>query len=121
MMTSADVQKLRDELDCRAGGLPAVVCSPFLGLMQVHVDKANRLAAVALVNMRISAQGTVRVRLRALPHDVRFVVWQPLCRRREKLPIERTEAGTFVAIPEIGAWNAGYLSVQDETAPQPSK
>ena len=117
MMTSADVQKLRDELDRRAGGLPAVVCSPFLGLMQVHVDAESRLAAVALVNTRISTQGPVRVRLRALPQGVRFVVWQSLGCRREELPVERTEDGAFVTIPEIGAWDAGYLSVQgDETA-----
>ena len=109
MMTSADVQKLRDELDRRAGGLPAVVCSPFLGLMQVHVDAENRLAAVALVNTRISAQGPVRVKLHGLPEGVRSVTWRALCADAEELPVERLPEGAFVAIPEIGAWSAGYI------------
>ena len=111
MMTSAEVQKLRDDLDRRAGGLPAVVSSPFQGLMQVHVDAENRPVAVALVNTRISAQGPVRVELRRLPEDVRTVTWQALCRAPERLPIERTGNGVFVIIPEIGAWNGGYLDL----------
>ena len=109
MMTSADVQKLRDELDHRAGGLPAAVRSPFLGLMQIHVDSQNRLAAVALVNTRISAQGPVRVELRTVPEDVRTVTWQALCAEAEVLPVERLPEGTFVTIPLLGAWNAGYM------------
>ena len=118
MMTSADVQKLRDELDRRAGGLPAVVCSPFLGLMQVHVDAEGRPAAVALVNLRISEQGPVRVKVRGLPSDVRSVTWQALCRAPETLPVERTEDTAFVTVPEIGAWNAGYLDLTPTEAVQ---
>ena len=110
-MTSAAVQQRRDDLDRRAGRLPAVVRSPFLGLMQVHADAGNRPAAVALVNTRISAQGPVRVELRAVPEDVRTVTWQAICRGPETLPVERTAEGAFVSIPEIGAWNAGYLDL----------
>ena len=113
MMTSAAVQKLRDDLDRRVGGLPAVVRSPFLGLMQIHVDAEDRPAAVALVNTRISAQGPVRVELRQLPEGVRTVSWQALCRAPERLPVERTGRGVSVTIPEIAAWNAGYLEVSE--------
>lgn len=109
-MTSADVQKLRDALDRRACGLPAVVCSPFSGLMQAHVDQQNRLAAVALVNTRITAQGPVRVKVRLLPKGVESVTWQALCRVPEKIPVDWTDDGAFVTIPEIAAWNAGYFS-----------
>ena len=109
MMTSAEVQRLRDDLDRRAGGFPAVVCSPFLGLMQVHVDAENRLAAVALVNTRISAQGPVRVKLHGLTEGVRSVTWRALGAAAEELPVERLPEGTFASIPEIGAWNAGYI------------
>ena len=111
MMTSVEVQKLRDDLDRRAGGLPAVVCSPFLGLMQVHVDAENRLAAVALVNTRISPQGPVRVKLRGLPESVRSVAWRALGVEAEGLPVERLPEGAFVSISEIGAWTAGYIDV----------
>ena len=109
MMTSAEVQRLRDDLDRRAGGFPAVVCSPFLGLMQVHVDAENRLAAVALVNTRISAQGPVRVKLHGLTEGVRSVTWRALGAAAEELPVERLPEGTFASISEIGAWNAGYI------------
>ena len=109
MMTSAEVQRLRDDLDRRAGGVPAVVCSPFLGLMQVHVDAENRLAAVALVNTRISAQGPVRVKLHGLTEGVRSVTWRALGAAAEELPVERLPEGTFASISEIGAWNAGYI------------
>ena len=110
-MTSADVQKLRDELDRRAGGLPAVVRSPFMGLMQIHVDAENRPVALALANLRISAQGPVRIRLRNLPETTDTLTWRAMCREPEKLPVERTAEGIFVNIPEIGAWNAGYLLI----------
>lgn len=110
-MTSADVQKLREGLDARAGGLPAVVCSPFAGLMQVHVDAQEKLRTVALLNLRIAAQGPVRIRLRALPEGAEKVVWQALCRTPETLPLERTAEGTFVTVPEVGAWTGGYLTV----------
>ena len=113
MMTSADVQKLRDGLDRRAGGLLAVVCSPFLGLMQIHTDAEKRPAAVALVNTRISAQGPVRVKLRGLPELVRSVTWRALCAEAAELPVERLPGGAFVSVPEIGAWNAGYLDVSE--------
>ena len=109
LMTSADVQKLRDDLDRRAGGLPAVVRSPFAGLAQIHVDAENRLAAVALVNTRITVQGPVRVELRRLREDVRSVTWRALCRAPQNLPVERIGGGFFVTIPEIDAWNGGYL------------
>lgn len=110
-MTSAVVQKLRDDLDRRAGGLPAVVCSPFLGLMQLHESASGDFRALALVNTRVSAQGPVRVKLRGLPECVRSVTWRALCADAEELPVERLQEGAFVSVPEIGAWNAGFIDV----------
>lgn len=110
MMTSAEVQKLRDDLDHRAGGLPAVVCSPFSGLMQIHVDVENRLAAVALVNTRIASQGPIRMKLQGLPDPVRSITWRALCVEPQELAVERTQDGMFVTIPELAAWSAGYLA-----------
>ena len=109
-MTSADVQKFRDALDSRGGGLPAVVKSPFMGLMQVHVDKAGSLRSVALMNLRISEQGPVRVLLRNLPPSWSGVVWNEMRRAQARLELERTDGGAYVTIPSIGAWNGGYLT-----------
>ena len=109
-MTSAEVQRLRDELDRRAGGLPAVVRSPFLGLLQLHADEDGRFGAAALVNTRISAQGPVRVEVRLSSPDVTSLVWHALGSEPVALPVERGEFGAWVTIPEIGAWNAGYLA-----------
>jgi hypothetical protein len=80
LLTSADVQKFRDELDRRVGGLPAVVKSPFMGLMQVHVDKDGALRSVALMNLRIAEQGPVRILLRNVPPSWKCFVWNEMRR-----------------------------------------
>jgi len=113
MTTSADVQKLRDELDRRGGWLPAVVCSPFAGLMQVHVDKAGNLRSVALMNLRISEQGPLRLRLRDMPSDWKSVVWNEMCRPSVRLAFERQGDETYVTVPSVGAWNGGYLTKEN--------
>ena len=110
LMTSADVQTFREALDARAGGLPAVVKSPFRGLMQVHVDKDGRLRSVALLNLRISEQGPVRILLRGVPPTWKGVVWHEMRREPVKLALERTGGETYATIPSVGAWNGGYLS-----------
>ncbi|MBQ8126152.1 MAG: hypothetical protein IJ173_09810 [Kiritimatiellae bacterium] len=110
LLTSADVQSFREALDARAGGLPAVVKSPFRGLMQVHVDKAGRLRSVALLNLRISEQGPVRILLRGVPPTWKGVVWHEMRREPVKLALERTGGETYATIPSVGAWNGGYLS-----------
>ena len=110
LLTSADVQKFRDELDRRVGGLPAVVKSPFMGLMQVHVDKDGALRSVALMNLRIAEQGPVRVLLRGVPPTWKGVAWNEMRREPVAIKLERTKNGTYATIPSIGAWNGGYLS-----------
>lgn len=111
LMTSADVQKFRDALDARAGGLPAVVKSPFMGLMQVHVDKGGELRSVALMNLRIGEQGPVRILLRGVPSAWNgAAVWREMRREPVTLNIEQAGGATYVTVPSVGAWNGGYLS-----------
>ena len=109
VMTSVDVQKFRDALDRRGGGLPAVVKSPFMGLMQVHVDNGGALRSVALMNLRITEQGPVRILLRGIPQAWKGAVWNEMRREPVKLDLERIGGETYVTIPSVGAWNAGYL------------
>lgn len=109
-VTSAEVQALRDALDARAGGLPAVVRSPFSGLLQIHVAPDGNLRSVALMNTRITEQGPVRVQLRNVPADWTAVDWNEMCRPPLRLMLERRDEAVFVTIPIVGAWNGGYLS-----------
>ena len=109
-MTSADVQKFRDALDARAGGLPAVVKSPFMGLMQVHVDSDGALRCVALMNLRIAEQGPVRILLRGVPPTWKGAVWNEMRCAPVRLKLERTGGEAHVTIPSVGAWNGGYMS-----------
>ena len=108
-MTSAEVQTLRDDLDRRAGGLPALVRSPFAGLAQTHVDAAGVFRCVALLNTRIADQGPIRIRLRDVPPDRTTLVWNEMRRGPVELAVEKAGKESFVTIPEIGAWNGGYL------------
>lgn len=109
-MTSAEVQDLRDALDARAGGVPAVVRSPFSGLLQIHADANGNLRCVALMNTRITEQGPVRIQLRHMPADWTAVDWNEMCRPPLRLMLERREGSSFVTIPSVGAWSGGYLS-----------
>lgn len=108
-MSSKSVQDLRERLDSQAGGLPACVCSPFAGLMQIHVDADGRFRTLALMNARIAPQGPVRVRLSQLPECAKALVWHEMGCEPLRIPLERTDGKAFATIPRISAWNAGYL------------
>ena len=111
-ITSRDIQKLRVGIDARCGGLPAMLVSPFYGLMLPHVDGKGVLRAVAIVNERIEPQQNVRVLLRNLPKGVDAAVWHEMRRPDRRLAISREGGDAVVEIPEIGAWNAGYLGFE---------
>ena len=108
-MTSGDVQNLRDELDHRACGLPATVCSPFNGLMQMHVDAEGHIRTVALMGMSLSSQENVQIRLRPQFLRAESAVWHAMGRNPERMKIERAGGAAYATIPEIAAWNGGWL------------
>ena len=108
--SSATIQRARDALDEHAGGTPAVVCSPFVGLMLPRVSAEDDiLRSVALLNVRIDAQGPIELRLRGVPESVDKAVWHELRRPSVEIPLNRSDRCVFVSIPQIGAWNAGWL------------
>lgn len=100
---------LRERLDRQAGGLPACVCSPFAGLMQIHVDAGGRFRTLALMNARIAAQGPVRVRLSQLPEGAKAMTWHEMGCEPLRLPLEAADGKFLVTIPRIQAWNGGCL------------
>lgn len=112
LMKSSEVQKLRNDLDERAGWLPAVIMSPFAGLMQLHETKEGKFAALALLNMSITTQGPIEVKLRHLPPGKGKFVWHELKRGAKTITAERRDDETTVTIPSLGAWNGGYLTVE---------
>lgn len=109
--STAQVQALRDMLDARAGGSPAVLESPFTGLMTPRVAKDGTLRNVALLGLRLDEQGPLVLRLRNVPHGVTKAVWRELRRQPVELALQPTdEPGLFrVAIPSIAPWNGGFL------------
>ena len=110
--SSSEVQKLRDALDVRAGGTPAVLESPFVGLMMPRVAADGSLRNVALLGLRLDEQGPVRLRLRGVPENATCAVWREIRREPVPLPIHREGAICRVEVPSIGAWNGGFLEFQ---------
>ena len=101
---SADIQKVRDGYQSLA-----MCCSPFVGLLIPRVSQDGSLKTVGLVNTRIDSQEGIRIRLSGLPQNVKSVVWHEMKKKPVKLRIERADGFCYVVIPEISAWNAGFL------------
>lgn len=107
--TSASVQKLRDSFDERAGGTPAVLESPFVGMMLPRVTVDGELRNVAILGVRLDEQGPVRLRLRGVPQRASKAVWREIRREPVPLPIRREGVVCRVEVPSVGVWNGGYL------------
>lgn len=104
---SAAIQSRRDALDARAGGTPSVLASPFIGLQFPHVAADGSLRTLGLVAARIEPQGPVVIRVRVA--EGTRAVWWELGTEPIELPIVRTATAAQVTIPEIGAWNCGFI------------
>lgn len=105
---TSEVQRLREEL-CEQMPAPVVCQSAFIGLVMPRVSAEGELRTLGVVNCRIDSQGPVRFRLESVAEDVKSVVWRELRRAPVKLKVEQIEGVKYVEIPEIGAWNAGFL------------
>lgn len=110
--TSAVVQRKRDELDARAKGTPAVLKSPFVGVLVPRVTPCGELRTVALLNTRIDVQGPVTVALRGVPQAAKTAVWHELRKAPVSLPIERKDGQMTVTVPSVGAWNGGWIGFE---------
>lgn len=106
---STEIQTLRDSL---SGKSPAVCCSPFVGLLIPRVDQGGVLKTVGVVNTRIDVQGPVRIRVSGLPISAKYMVWRELKKKPQKLRLEKSGGETYVVIPEIAPWSAGFLYVK---------
>lgn len=106
---SSDVQALRERLNERAAS-PVLCKSPFVGLVMPRVDEDGALRTLGLLNCRIDKQECIRMALASLPEDAETAIWYELRKEPLKLKIEPDDDGVpYVEIPEIAAWNAGFL------------
>ena len=112
--SSRKVQELRNALDGRGRTVPALVASPFVGLMLPRVSKKDgKLRTVALLNNRIDAQEQVELVLRGV-QDGAKAVWRELRHKPVVVPLVREGSAARATISCIGAWNAGYLELSNE-------
>jgi hypothetical protein len=104
---SSDIQKLRDGFDA-----PAVCCSPFVGLVIPRVSADGNLRTVGVVNTRIDSQEEIRIRLTGAPAKM-TAVWHELKKKPVRCRTEVVDGQTYVTIPQISAWNAGFLELKN--------
>ena len=108
---STDIQNLRDTLYA-SNPSPVLCCSPFVGLLIPRVDQDGVLKTVGVVNTRIDVQGPIKIRVSGIPASEKYMVWRELKKKPKKLRLEKVDGATYVVIPEIAPWSAGFLSVK---------
>jgi len=107
---SDTIQDLREEMDARSAS-PVVCCSPYIGLIIPRINGDGTLRTIALQNVRIDAQGPVKLHLKNLPEGVRSVKWFEMKKKPVKLAVTSEDGEKYVTIPEIGAWNCGFIDI----------
>ena len=111
-LTSANLRDIRRRADERTGWkLPVSVRDPSVALVVPRVTKDGRLKSVMMLNARIDAQKPVTLVLRGVPPDVTQATWRAFRQPAVTLPLRREGSETCVTLPEIAAWNAGWLAL----------
>lgn len=105
------VQDLREELNARSVS-PVVCCSPYIGLIVPRITENGTLRTIAMQNVRIDAQGPVKLRLQNLPEGIKQVEWFEMKKKPVKLPVISEGGNKYVTIPEIAAWNCGFIDIK---------
>ena len=110
--SSKSLCDLRRRADERAGGrLPVLVRDPSIALVVPRVTKDGRLKSVMMLNARIDVQKPVTLVLRGVPEDVTSATWRAFRNPPVTLTLRREGGETLVTLPEISAWNAGWLAL----------
>ena len=110
--TSRNLCELRRQADGRAGGrLPVIVRDPSVGLVVPRLTKDGRLKSVMMLNARIDVQKPTTLLLRGVASEAKEATWQAFRNPPVTLPLRREDGETLVTLPEISAWNAGWLAL----------
>ncbi len=111
-LTSKGLRDLRRRAAERTGwNLPVHVRDPSIALVVPRVTKDGRLKSVMMLNARIDVQKPVTLALRGVPPDATRATWRAFRQPAVELPLWREGAETCVTLPEISAWNAGWLAL----------
>ena len=106
-----DLMAFARQADEACGGrTPILFSSPVRAWALPHVLPGLILRTVAIVNASIDVQERVGVRLRGVPSGA-SVEWRPLHGVAVPLAVSREGADACVELPEIPAWDCGYLAV----------
>lgn len=101
---SSDIQALREKYPS-----PAMCCSPFVGLIVPRVSADGTLKTVGVMNTRIDVQESVRIRLAGVSDGAEYAVWREMKKKPVRVRIERADGFSYVTVPQIASWNAGFL------------
>ena len=111
-LSSSGIRELRRKAAERAKWeLPVFVRDPSVALVVPRVTKDGRLKSVMMLNARIDVQKPVTLALRGVPSDVTHATWRAFHQPAVTLPLWREGKETCVTLPEIAAWNAGWLAL----------
>lgn len=94
------------------GKLPVIVQS--MAQMQVipRVNKEGRLRSIAFINVSISRQNKMVVRLRGCPLVNCKLTWMTPENRPVRLTGKYEDSDVVVTIPSIEGWNVGWLRIE---------
>ena len=104
---SAKLQAVRDRLCARA---PLKLASPFVGCVLPRVAADGSVKTVGLIGAKLDPQEDIVVDIKA---SAARIVWRELGAAPKSLPIRRNGEILRVTVPSLGAWNAGYLSLEE--------
>lgn len=96
---------------CAHEKLPAMTKDPVQCLLVPRVTPEGILRSVCITNVTIGRQKPFVLRLRTIPEEVREAEWQVPSEVPVKLSVRHNGPEAEVIIPEIAAWNIGWLKI----------
>jgi len=94
------------------GKLPAVPQTPVQCSVVPRVTADGTLRSVTVLNTVIGRQRPFELRLRGVPENVSSIDWIVPSEKPVRLEIRRDGSDCFVTVPEIAAWDIGWLKIQ---------
>lgn len=105
--TSKEIQARRQAIDDKCH-TPVLCLSPYIGLVIPRVNDVGNVRTIAIINTRIDSQYKVKLRIDGY---VKNAVWYEMRNKPVKLLITQDGDYSYVEIPEIDAWNCGFIDL----------
>ena len=91
--------------------LPAMAKDPVQCLLVPRVTPEGLLRSVCITNVTIGRQKPFALRLQTIPKEVKEAEWQVPSESPVKLEVRHNGSEAEVIIPEIAAWDIGWLKI----------